>query len=768
MHDFDQRSTALRSHSGNAGAGNGGAPFIEMLEGGLRTIRRQLPIVIAVFACCLTLATLYYFTATRSYTAAGTMLLDTRKVQLLEKESVLGDIQLDASTVQTQVEVLKSENISLAVIRKLRLAEDPEFNGTQPGLFGTIMGVVRTLARFGKPAKPFTASELETAVLDAFEDRRTISRLGLTYAIEVSFTSQDPEKSARIVNTLVESYLADQIDAKYQAARRAGIWLLQRIKELREQSTTASRAVAEFKEKNNIVDTGGGKLMTEQQVSEIASQLIIARAAVAEVKARLQRIRAVMNSPNIADEAVPDTLRSEVIIKVRGRYLDLAQREAFLAQKYGETHLATVNLRTQMQELKRNIADEMAKIAQSYESEYEIATSREESLEASLHSVVTEAQTGGQAKVQLLELEANKETATAIYDTFRNRYMEASQQKDAMPVSEARLISPATAPLQKSAPKGGITFLVAAAIGSVLGFGVAFLREATDRALRTADQVERTLRTACIAVVPALEASMPSGADIATLDDGSHPVEDQTAGTQDFLHKVVDTPFSRYTEAIRAIKVAADINGALKAPRIIGVTSTLPDEGKTTIASNLAHLIADTGARAVLVDADLRCPSLTTAFAPGTPGLVDVVLGKVALESALVELPSSPNLAFLGAGTTAKLVHTNEILASAAMKQLMEALRARYAYIVVDLPPVAPIVDVRATGHVIDTYVFVVEWGKTRLEHIQRSLGGAPNVYDQMLGVVLNKVDLSAQCRYECGNSDRQFQKYYAKYGYVD
>jgi succinoglycan biosynthesis transport protein ExoP len=766
MLEFDKRSTAAGMQSEKMGK-----PFIELLESGIGIIRRQLPIVIVVFACCMALAALYYFTTTPSFTASGTMLLDTRKVQLLEKESVLGDIQLDASTVQTQVEVLKSENISLAVIRKLRLTEDPEFIGDDSGLMSKVIGFIASFGGSGKSDTPLSESAREKIVLEAFDAQRSVMRLGLTYVMEISFTSHDPEKSARIVNAIVDAYLADQLDSKYQAARRAGAWLLDRIKELRAQSTAASRAVVEFKESNNIVDTGGGKLMSEQQVSEIASQLIIARAAAAEAKARLQRIRAVMAGSNIADAAVADTLKNDVIIKLRGQYLDLAQREAIFAQKYGATHLASVNLRTQMQELKRSIVDEMAKIAQSYESEYEITKSREESLKASLAAVVSEAQTGGQAQVQLRELEANKETATAIYDTFRLRYMEAAQQQQAMPVSEARLISPATPPTRKSAPKGSLTLLVAVAVGGVMSFGVAFLREAADSVLRTTDQVESNFHVACLAMVPALRAgsaSRPGAAKPIGADGGRPTVEAPPAGSQDLLHQVIGAPFSRYTEAIRSIKVAADVSGTLKAHRIIGVTSTLPDEGKTTIASNLAHLIADAGAAAVLVDADLRSPSLSSKFDPGAPGLVDVVLGTATLESALVRLPSSPGLAFLGAGSTAKLVHTNEILASAAMKKLMEALRAQFDYVIVDLSPVAPVVDVRATGHIIDTYIFVVEWGKTKLEVIERALTEAQNVYDQLLGVVLNKVDTAVQSRYERYHGDHYYRKYYSKYGYVD
>ena len=228
--------------------------------------------------------------------------------------------------------------------------------------------------------------------------------------------------------------------------------------------------------------------------------------------------------------------------------------------------------------------------------------------------------------------------------------------------------------------------------------------------------------------------------------DGDGAGEGAEAKPRSFLRNVVDAPFSRYAEAVRSVKIAADLNGALKSHKVIGVTSTLPNEGKSTLSSNLAHLIADAGGRVLLLDGDLRSPSLSRWLAPEAPGLIDVVIGNASLESSIVTLPGS-RLAFLPAGATSKLPHTNEILASAAMKGLVDGLRGKYDYIIVDLSPVAPIVDVRTTGHVIDTYVYAIEWGKTRIDVVERGLSEAQGIYDRMLGVVLTKVDMAAQSR---------------------
>jgi len=375
---------------------------------------------------------------------------------------------------------------------------------------------------------------------------------------------------------------------------------------------------------------------------------------------------------------------------------------------------------------------------------------------------VSESQSTGQAQIQLRDLESNAETSRALYDNFLQRYMEAVQQQS-FPISEARLISPATKPLQKSAPRGSIVALISLFGGALFGFAVAYLREMSDQVLRTSGQVEETLQVNCLSMLPALKTSAING------KGRNEPVSAQArvAVRESLLRYVVDSPFSRYAEAIRSLKIAADLNGVLKSHKVIGITSTLPNEGKSTIAANLAHLIADAGGSVVLVDADLRIPSLSRSYWPDGPGLIDVVSGSLSLDAAIMTVPGT-SLKFLAAGATSKLPHTNEILASGAMKKLIEFLREKYDYIIVDLSPVAPIVDVRTTGHIIDSYIYAVEWGKTKIDVIERALSDAHGVYDRLLGVVLNKVDTGAQSRYERYHGNHYYRKYYSKYGYVE
>ncbi|RXG85983.1 polysaccharide biosynthesis tyrosine autokinase [Bradyrhizobium vignae] len=715
-------------------------------------MRRQLPTMLAIVSACVIVALLYLFTAAPLYTSTAQMVIDTRKVQLFQQQSVLGDIAIDSATVETQVEILKSENISLAVIRDVHLIDDPEFTSGVGGLFGAMLGLV------SNPAVP---SEFERTrkALQRFASKRSIKRIGLSYAMEIGFTSRDAQKAARIANAIADTYIVDQLEAKYQATRRASVWLQDRIKELRTQASMAQKAVVDFKTANNIVDTGKG-LMNQQQLTEVNTQLITARTATAEAKARLERINDILRQ-EIPDASVGDALKNDTIVKLRGQYVDMASKEAIWSAKYGREHLAAVNLRRQMDEIKKNIVDELKRIQESYKSDYDIAVTREESIKASLANLVSESQLTNQAQIQLRELESNAQSYQAMYDNFLQRYMESVQQQS-FPITEARVISAATTPLVKSSPDTAIILSVALLGGLLLSFGAAIARELTDNVFRTTGQVEEQLGTNCIAMVPAL------GTSVAATESTGKLIGKKNRPPPDLLRYVVDNPLSRFSEAVRSLKVAMDLNSIVRENRVLAVTSTLPNEGKSTLSTNIAQLIAHSGARVILIDADLRNPSLSRALSSDVqPGLVDVIVHNMELKN-VVSVDPQTKLTILTAGTTSNLLHTNEILASKPMRDLIMSLRSEFDYIVLDMPPMAPVVDVRVTVPLVDSYVFVIEWGKTKTDVVRHNLRNAPEIRTKLLGVVLNKVDTKLLTRYESYHGRYYYQKYYARYGYVE
>lgn len=787
--------------------------FSELVEQLTGFVRRQFPIFVFVVACAVALGLVYLITTPASYTSHAMLLIDSSKLRILRQDAPLGDVPIDTSQVETQVEILKSENIGLSVIKDLKLTDDPEFAGSGGGLVGSLFGL------FSSPSVP-SETGLTRQALGTLLARRSIARVGRTYVLDIGYTSLNGGRAATIANAIADAYIVDQLESKYQATRRASAWLQDRIKELRQQASDADRAVLDYKEKNNIVAVGnsvsGGtntRLLGEQQIEELNTQLGSARAAAEEAKARLQRIDEVIKR-DVPDATVTDSLKSEVINRLRNNYLDLAAKESIWSARYGANHLATVNLRTQMNELRRSILDELGRIAQGYKSDYEIAKSRVDGLERNLEGLVSNSQVINRDRLGLRDLESTAQVYHTLYDNFLQRYMEAIQQQS-FPITEARVISPASAPQHKSGPLTFTVLGMAVAIGLVLSFAAAFLREAVDQVFRAARQVEANLHVRCLAVLPLLVAPLkspkstlavgpkgpavrmapivspsvvgPVGAGgrpepqvqdinltkmsqltqselsrISSKKDGPQTLKNAAAKrpivpTRSFMRQVVDEPLSAFAEAFRSIKVAADISGS----RVIGITSTVPAEGKSTVSSNLAELIAHAGKRVIVLDADLRNPSLSRALAPkAKAGLLEVLNGQLALDDA-VYVDEGTGLRFLPAVVNSSLGYTNEVLASDTFKNFVDGLREDHDYVIVDFSPIAPVVDVRAATQVVDSFIYVIEWGRTPMNLVQHQLSGFPELYDRLLGVVLNKADVRVLDRYETYYGKHYYKNYY-------
>jgi polysaccharide biosynthesis transport protein len=738
----------------------------DLLKALIGLARRRLAVLVLIFSMSVICGAIWLYTAPPKFQANAELLIDTKKSQVFPQQAAAADSPLDSSAVDSQIEVLKSENIATLVIKDLHLTGEAEFVGSKPGVFRTILGYLLPTA------PPISEFELQQRAYSVFRSGLVARRVGFTYVIDIGFISLNPDRAAEIANATADAYITDQLEAKYQATRRASTWLQERIQELRQQASTAERAVLDFKKANNIVDTGG-RLIGEQQLAELNSQIVLSRAATAEARARLNRISeitkndvsdidSVLRSP---DPAVADALKNEVINKLRSEYLEIANREAVYSVRLGHDHLIVVNLRNQMFEIRRSIMDELKRIAETFKSDYQIAMAREQSIEKSLAEAVSQNQTTSQAQISLKDLDSNAQTFRALHDNFVQRFMESLQQQS-FPFTEARVITHAVRPSSKSQPNSGMVMAVASAVGLMLAFGVALLIDISEGGFRTSDKVESELQTSCLAVVPLakVDPATPPPVHAEILDHSLSRHIEQTG----VLFSVVESPFSRFAEAFRTIKVSIDLFAISKLTKTIGITSTHPNEGKSTIAANLARLISHAGGKAILLDCDLRNPSLTRGLAPGAElGLLDVLSGKRLLKDVVWTDPAT-SLAFIPMVATTRLSHTNEILASVGMKKLIDALREVYDYVLIDLPPLTPVVDVRSTNHIVDSYLYVIEWGRTSVEAVERALASAPLVYDNLLGVILNKADIEAMRNYSRGAADSYDNKYYERYGFEE
>ncbi|MBR0993710.1 AAA family ATPase [Bradyrhizobium japonicum] len=689
-------------------------------------LRRQWPIIAACTGASLALVIVYLVTAQPMYTANARIMMDTRQAQVLDKDSNANSALIDTGYVDSQVEVINSDDLILSVVRRLKLIDDPEFNGSKPGLLSIVMGKVMSLFSSGEPA---SQERLEHAVVEAVQRNLRTERVLTTYVLSLNYRSQSPDKAAKIVNAIANAYLVGALEAKYQSTKRATEWLQQRSVELSEQATASDRAVQTFKAEHNIVGTSRG-LMSEQQLSDLNTQLVQARATTAEAKAKLDRINTISDQ-DVAQSTVTDALNNSVITRLRAQYLDLAAQYADWSKRYGKTHLATVNLANKMDEIRKNMADELHRIGDAYRSDYEIAKSREASLDKSVKDLVAQAGHTGQAEVQLRDLESAADTYRNLYNNFLEKLQSATQNQS-FPLSEARLISTANKPDHKSSPRTVLALFGGLVGGLCLGFGVAFGREMLSDVLRTPGEVEDELGVKCLGVLPDIRPPTKSGALLST---------SAKTGPPNLSRYVVDHPFSRFAETLRNIKVSIDVARLTREIKVIGIVSSLPKEGKTTVAANFAQLIALTGHRTILIDGDLHTRSLTRELAPNaTTGLVEALNDPAGL-GYHVQRSKETGLDFLPSVVASRMVNSADVVGSKAMAELLKVLKEHYDYIVIDLAPVMPVADAKAISFLIDAMVYVIEWGQTTRSALQESISGSEVLQKKLLGAVLNRAN---------------------------
>ena len=502
------------------------------------------------------------------------------------------------------------------------------------------------------------------------------------------------------------------------------------------------------------------------ELSFFRGRVMTARTHLSELQAKVDRIEAVLRSGTTSppmldstDPTVSDELTNPTITRLRDKYLDYLAREKDMSAKYGSNHLAVINIRQQITALRTSMFDEIKRIAETYKSEYAIAKQHLDDLEKAFSAAVVDSELHDKRKGPLRELENSADSYRSLHDNLLQRYLQLVQEESS-PTTEARFLTRASIPTPKSPFKAILIAGLTSMGGFAFGFGIGVFRQMTDRMFRTTDQVESALQIECISVVP-MQTGIKKSISKSRLRTANN--RGGIFNQQDIMWDTVKAPFSRYAEAIRAVKFAVDSNGDPMASKVIGVTSSIPNEGKSTIAGSLALLAADSGARTILVDCDLRNPRLSRRLAPNAEwGLLDVMTGGKPIEEVIITDPLT-NLGFLPSVSGKR--YTNEILSCEATRKLFEQLRSKYDYIVVDLSPIAPVVDVRCTTMFIDSYIFTVEWGSTKVEVVQHALKQAGDLYAKLIGVVLNKTPINSLGHYQRYLDDYYNSKSFKQYG---
>ncbi|GEO18582.1 AAA family ATPase [Microvirga aerophila] len=696
--------------------------------------RRQGSTILVTVIAVLTLAGVYILAAAPTYTSTMQLIINPRKVVPFDQQARLSELAPDSTAIESQVEMLKSETVRLAVIQKLNLTRDPEFVE-----IAKIEHLVRKLTAFIgiRLDADQSDNELTNRALKSLNDNLTVKRVTRTYVIEASYRSRDRVKSAQIANAFADAYIAEQLKANFDAAKGTSDWLEGRLAELQNQVIRADLAVQNFIVENRLIEADSGRTLTEQQVGDANAQLTQARGQVAEAKARLDRVLAIRDD-DVTSPAVTDSLNNQVITKIREQHLAAVRREADFNARYGSGHPAVIELRKDIDQLRNAARDELRRISEAYRSEYAIAKSREDALEANLRTAVSAASRGKQASVSLRMLESSALAYRKLYDSFLQKLGDFTQQQS-FTGTDVRVITPARAG-ERSHPKILLVFGAALLVGTFGGVGVGFAREQLDRTIKTTQQVESLIGVRCFGTVPKLTSKVLRRSSAAAPKfDGGMPPRTLHPGIKLERH-VLHAPYSELAETMRRIKVAADRTGSRSV--VLGIVSALPGEGKSSIAANLAQLLSETGSSTLLIDGDLRRPSLTQRLSPeATTGLVQVLGTEAKMKDAIWRDPST-KLDFLPAVIKSTAPTQTMLLASSEMEALLSEVRAQYRYVVMDLPPLAPVVDAEAMRDLIDYFVLVVEWGRTELNVIQEVLQSADLIQPRILGAVLNKAEM--------------------------
>jgi succinoglycan biosynthesis transport protein ExoP len=747
------------------GAGGNLGEIVEFVIG---FIRRQYAVIIFCTVLTVAVAGIYLKTATPTYMGQVKILLSNQKTSFVQQQSLVAEAAIDSVQIETQLQVLKSKAVATSVIQNLKLYEDSEF---QPS--SRVHALMRKVRSWLSMAPLDTGADQAPPADDlvlAFGDRLTATRVGMSNVIELSYNASTAKRAAEIANAVADTYILDQLNAKFEANKSATAWLQDRLRELGQQALTAEHAVNAFKSENNIV-VSDGKLIDDQQIAELSSRLVAARALTSDSLARLNRYDEVLRAiaPDSLSLAGIDTPGSEVLLSpiinsLRQQYLDFARREVEWSSRFGKSHLAVINLRNRMRDIRTSIVDEVRRLAETTRSDYEIAKQKQKQIADQLASAVARSRSSSSAELTMRELETSAKSYRSLYDSFLQRYM-GSVQQESFPSADARVIASASPPPGKSKPKTALVIALGLAAGLGLGVGLGLLRDVMDRVFRTSAQLESALRLPCLSLVPLLKDITPPGsASPPSSGNDARMISRRSTA----YWAATAMPLSRFAESIRALKLAIDLNQSLADNKTIGITSSLPNEGKSTIAASLAQLIAHAGKRVILVDCDLRNPSLSMNLAPSaTSGLIEIISGAKQLDEVTWQ-DKSTGLTLLPIAKKGPLFHTSELLSAQPTRALFDKLRASYDYVIVDLPPLAPIVDVRATTPLVDCYVLVVEWGRTKIDVVQHALHTAPNIREALLGAVLNKTDMNIMKHYDSYHSDYYSSEHFGRYGYVD
>jgi len=733
-------------------------PSVDLREMG-RILRRRYKMMALPAIILLGLAITYLLFATTLYTATSTVLVDPRRANVVEtSQSVLSNFGTDDATIESQTLLIQSVAILTRVVGKLKLTEDEEFT-PKPGL----LDPVKSLFRNSGPsdgASPEDAAKSRS--VDILQKRMKVTRQGTTFLVDIAVSSRSPQKAAAIANAIADAYFDEQVRAKYDATRIAANWLGGQIEELKSRVVASEKAVEDYRSANNLM-VSQGVTLNDQQITDLNGKLIAARAQTAEARAKYEQVQDIAKSGGDPG-GINAAISSEMITKLRTQYADIAKNEAELSSKYGARHPSVANVRAQRRDTQKLINEEIRRILESTKHDYDVARSRETSLQQSLDQLQGVSTSSGQAQVRLRELQREAEANRTQYESYLARSKETTAQ-ESLEMPDSRIVTKASVPIRPSSPKTMLILGLAMMLGLGAGSVLAFLVDYLDDRVKTLDRAEAITGVPALAAVPLIGARELAG----LARRGRKELGRYDPKTTKLLPAPLQPPLTRYAidepgtffaEAIRAVRLALQRTMRSQPVKVVQVTSALDSEGKTTLAINLAQSLATLGIRTLLIDGDLRNPQVTQALCPrADAGLLEVAIGHAAPERAIL-VDQSTGLSILPSTKIKQVEYITELMFSERIVDVLDHFRHRYELIVIDSPPLVPLVDGRALAELSDRIILALAWDQTPGEVLSHAMDLLSPVRDRVMGTVLTRVDLSRLQFYDYYRSSAYLKPY--------
>ncbi|MHA1112888.1 MAG: GumC family protein [Alphaproteobacteria bacterium] len=718
----------------------------------LGVLRRRKWLIAGIVLLVGGLATLFVNQITPIYSAEALLVVESSRENVLNIESVVQGLPQDYFTNETEAAVIASRELAVKAVERLNLRRhplfDPDLAPPPPGMLDAVRETVRRWI-LGDDAEEIDVEATATALSPEEAERQLKEDLVSYYlaglnvvpstrarVISVSYASSDPEFAALAANTSAEIYIQDQITSKGAVTVRASEWLTDRVDELGKRLLESEKRLEEFRRGSGIIEVGGASVLSNQ-LTELNSKLIVARAQNAEAEARYAQVYDLLQSEGGVETAAA-VLDAPLIQRLREQETQVVRKIAELATQVRETRPRMILARNELKDLQGKIASEVNKIVLNLYNELEIAQVRADNLTREIGKLERRLDSEKDAEVTLRALESEVRANTQLHDTLLARLNETRVQEDDLQPADARIISRATPIYVPFYPRKKLLILAAVFFGLVVAVAFAFILEYLDSGFRSLHQMEANAGAPALAMVPWLK-----------------EVRRKRLHPHQYL---MSKPNSAYGESVRSLRTAIMLSQPEMPPRSVAILSSVPNEGKTSTTLSLATLAARSGQRVVVVDCDTRHPRVHRFLdMPNEVGLIDYLTGAAEFED-IVEIDPLSGIHLIAAGS--KAPNPPDLFASERMRVLLERLHNLYDLVLIDTPPMLAVSDALVLVRQVDRVLFVVRWAKTRRETVLAGIKQVKEAGAHLAGLVLSQVDIRKHAQYEYRDSGYYYGSY--------